>query len=412
MTEPSKITADEIHRRFGLELDEKEVPVRVYMRHWVAFVRHGSWLSLLLVLLIILAVEFFRPGGLLAPTLLSILAVIVPTVVIVGALAYFYNDWRNDALILTDQRLVYIEQQILISQTQHETELSRVQNVRSVVRGLVATVLHYGTIEVETAARGSDIIFGPIPQPQKAQNEIMAQVRVIKAASSAELMRQTLLHRLDPARYPAPESPLTAAYEKDPLIRRQRFALVPNPRIQGSSIIWYKHWYFLIRRLFWQLAFLALLVPAPYFLASFGFPTVVWIIWGGFLFIIGMVVVWNYATWLGDIYEVTNDTMHDIYRTPFGIFGESRRSAGLERIQNIELRKPGLLANILNYGDVVIQTAGTEEFTFLGVPRPDEVQREIYRRQGLYRLRQEQRERDQIADWLVTYQQVQREMGE
>jgi hypothetical protein len=45
----------------------------------------------------------------------------------------------------------------------------------------------------------------------------------------------------------------------------------------------------------------------------------------------------------------------------------------------------------------------------LSVPRPDEVQREIYRRQGLYRLRQEQRERDQIADWLVTYQQIQRE---
>jgi hypothetical protein len=309
MTEPSpNITAAEIQRRFGLELAEKEVPIRIYSRSWIAFVRHGLWLSLLLILLIFLAVEFFRPGGLFAPTLLSVLAIVLPALAIVGALIYFYSDWRNDALILTDQRLVYVEQQILISQTQRETELSRVQNVRSNVRG------RYGAIEVETAARGSDIVFGPTPHPQQVQSEIMAQVRVIKAASSAELMRLTLLHRLDPERYPPPESPLSAAYDKDPVVRRQRFILVPNPRIQGNSIIWYKHWYFMLKRLFWQIALLAVFLPAPYFLTSFGLPIVVWIVWGFILLVIVGIMVWNYAIWLGDIYEVTNDTMHDIDR--------------------------------------------------------------------------------------------------
>ncbi len=402
-----QFTREYIQQRFNVQLAPDEQVLRAYTRYGIVFL--GS-LIVFLVLLVpagFLAWWIFNPSPynrldrwLLAPLaayLLGLLAFII----------YCYIDWRNDALILTDQRLIYIEQTLLFSQAQREAALSKVQNVRYAVHGFIPNLLNFGNIQVETAARGTDISFGPIRRPQNAQRDIIAQVEGQRAATSAQLMRQTLLHRLDPSN-PEPKIPGLDTEELG-----QRFAgrfhlpfLPPNPIVAGPTITWHKHGYFLLLRIARSLTILAVLAIAAVLFALYGVPPLFWGVWAVFLLAGLVYLIFQYQIWMGDVYIVTADRLHDVYRSPFGLFGESRRSAMLERIQNISYTKPGLLANLLNFGDVRIQTAGAEDLTFNRVPHPDQVQGEIYRRQELYRLRQQQREREQIAEWLVTYRQI------
>lgn len=403
-----RLTHDYIQQRFNVRLAPDETALQSYTRYGIVFL--GS----LLLFLVLLVPAVFMAGWILTPNPYSqpprwLLA--IPAVwglMLLAFIIYRYVDWRNDALILTDQRLIYIEQTLLFSQMQREAALSKVQNVRFVVRGLISTLLDFGSIQIETAARGTDISFGPIHRPRNAQRDIMVQVEGIRAKTSAELMRQTLLHRLDPDTYPEPQVPgLSDEAQGEPFAGRFHMPLLPpNPLISGDTITWHKHGYFLLLRILRALVILAALVIVAILLASYGAPAIFWGIWAVILIAALVYLVFQYQIWLGDVYIVTVDRLHDVYRTPFGLFGESRRSALLERIQNISYNKPGLLANLLNFGDVRIQTAGAEDLTFNRVPHPDQVQSEIYRRQERSRLRQQQQEREQIAEWLVTYRKI------
>jgi uncharacterized membrane protein YdbT with pleckstrin-like domain len=406
----AKYTPTQIQQRFGVLLAPDEMPLQVYTRYGIVFVR-SLLISLGLLVPAGLVVWWvFRPITFGRPNLWPLVPTGAYVLGVLGYLYYKFADWRNDALIMTDQRLIHIEQTILLSQNQREAALNKVQNIRSAVQGLVARLFSYGDIRIETAARGSDISFGPIRYPDRAQREIMGRVQSLRADTSAQLMRQTLLHRLDPEHNPPPEIPVLA--EEELGIRFEgRFHLPflpPNPLLEGDAITWHKHGYFLFLRIGRAILVLGMLAGAGYLLATKAPTSLLWILWAmAVLAALGYLVV-QYQLWLGDIYVATSDRLHDIYRTPFGLFGESRRSALLERIQNISYVKPGLIPNLLNYGNVRIQTAGAEDLTFDRVPRPDEVQSEIYRRQEIMRLRQQQRERDEIANWLVTYRQVDR----
>jgi uncharacterized membrane protein YdbT with pleckstrin-like domain len=359
----------------------------------------------------------FREGG---PVSIGPGIVTGAALLLAGILtSFFFVDWRNDALLLTDQRLIHVEKVILIFLSQRETSLDRIQNVRSSVRGFVARILGYGEIEVETAARGAgtDIVFGPIRHPQGFSQEIMGQVQSIREANSAEMMKETLrrrLHELDPERYPLPESMEPAAEKTASLEPRQRgFHILPrNPRVEPDRITWCKHWFFMIGRLLWPSLMLCVLIVAAFFLPGLGIGRSIWIVWGVCVGALLLTLVIQYQLWLGDVYVLTEERLLDITRTPFGLFGETRRTADLDRIQNITFEKPGLLANLLNFGNLRIQTAGQEDFTFDRVPRPESVQREIYRRQELGRVRAEQRRREEIAETLTMLRELEEQSGQ
>jgi len=408
-------TRSRIKKRFGVVLAPDETPLQAYTRHGIVFFR-----SLLIALVLLL------PAG--VATLFRFLLFVPPpfeqparwpliliAINVLGVLAYLYYkfvDWRNDALILTDQRLIYIEQTILLAQQQREAALGKVQNIRFIAQDFIARILNYGNIHIETAARGSDISFGPIHNADQAQREIMARVQELRVDTSAQLMRQTLLHRLYPDTEEPPDLPVLAGEELGAEFQGRLLLpfLPPNPLLDGDTITWHKHGYFLFLRIFRAIILIGLLGGAIFLLRLPGVPKILWLPWVvGVLAAIAYLIV-QYQLWMGDIYMATSDRLHDIYRTPFGLFGESRRSAPLERIQNISYDKPGLIPNLLNFGDVRIETAGEKDLTFDRVPQPEEVQSEIYRRQEIARLRQQQRERDEIADWLITYHQIDRDI--
>jgi hypothetical protein len=66
--------------------------------------------------------------------------------------------------------------------------------------------------------------------------------------------------------------------------------------------------------------------------------------------------------------------MHLIEVKQVGLFGREVSQLGLGRLQDVTGRRRGFWATVLNYGDVLVQTAAeTGEFNFSHVPAPQHV---------------------------------------
>lgn len=90
-----------------------------------------------------------------------------------------------------------------------------------------------------------------------------------------------------------------------------------------------------------------------------------------YLFILGFALT-NFLRWFFNIYIVTSERIVDIdfIHILYKEFSEAR----LVNIQDITYNTGGIFESFFNYGNVLIQTAGTQpNFDFLSVPRPDNV---------------------------------------
>ncbi|MDP1722416.1 MAG: hypothetical protein Q8L37_04335 [Candidatus Gottesmanbacteria bacterium] len=90
-----------------------------------------------------------------------------------------------------------------------------------------------------------------------------------------------------------------------------------------------------------------------------------------YLFILGFALT-NFLRWFFNIYIVTTERIVDIdfIHILYKEFSEAR----LVNIQDITYNTGGIFESFFNYGNVLIQTAGTQpNFEFLSVPRPDNV---------------------------------------
>lgn len=76
------------------------------------------------------------------------------------ALFFYYVKWidhRFDLIIVTDKRIVDINQYRLFNRKVSEANLAQVQDVASEVKGILGSILHYGTISIQTAGADGHI---------------------------------------------------------------------------------------------------------------------------------------------------------------------------------------------------------------------------------------------------------------
>jgi hypothetical protein len=97
----------------------------------------------------------------------------------------------------------------------------------------------------------------------------------------------------------------------------------------------------------------------------------------------------NWYRYRHDIWVVTNQRLIDSYKShPFNL---RVSTADLVNLQDISLEKKGIVPTMLNFGDVVCETAGSERapFTIAGIPRPEAIQLLIDRERDRERMRRE-----------------------
>lgn len=155
---------------------------------------------------------------------------------------------------------------------------------------------------------------------------------------------------------------------------------LPFPLQEQERVIQvcHRHWWFLWpRTIFWTLLAIVPVIIVAWGAASFDWldassrlfwvPVLVWLgIWAARLFL-------NWYQYSRDIWVITNQRIVDsVSPTPFR---HRLATADLVNIQDMTVERSGILPTLLNFGDVVCQTAsGQGEFRIAGVPRPQELQ--------------------------------------
>lgn len=369
---------------------------------------------------------FFIPNllvGLLA--LLSFLAALVWMV-------WRRIDWGNDYYVVTNQRVVYLEKVVGVYDSRQEAPLNMIASV-GVETNQFGKWLDYGNVNIRTFV--GKIVFANVNHPAHAGKmieEYWNRTKEGAAAMEKEAMKNAIRKRLglpmpkmgptfgEPAPVPRTESPPPKMSAGMMAILKFLGANTLKLRYEaGESVIYRKHWVVLVVNAWISvvgaagslLLFLARLVqlallPEETFVSFVnGFSMDSWAL--AFLIASAPFASWfgyQLADWSNDKYEVTNEQIVDIDRTPFGT--ETRNAAPLESILGTSYERKGLLGNLFNFGTVFITVGGTK-LAFEDVMDPATVLSDIDRRRMARKAKQDEAriasERDRMAEWIATY---------
>ena len=168
---------------------------------------------------------------------------------------------------------------------------------------------------------------------------------------------------------------------------------LPFPLQEGERVIELcrRHWWHLWpRTIIWLLFALVPVIAAVWLLSALD------VLDDLGIFFWAVVAVWlaywavrlllNWYRYHNDIWVVTDQRIIDSFKpTPFQL---RVGTADLVNIQDMTVEKSGIIPTILNFGDVVCQTAGTgQQFRIGGVPDPVRVQALVDRERDRERLR-------------------------
>ncbi|MBU0531206.1 MAG: hypothetical protein ABIG32_02880 [Candidatus Uhrbacteria bacterium] len=104
-----------------------------------------------------------------------------------------FIDYYLDIWIVTNERIINIEQLGLFARTASELNLTAVQDVTSDVRGITHTFFDYGIVHVQTAAETTRFIFKQVPHPEIIKRQIIQlsdQSRAKQREAAAEKIGQ------------------------------------------------------------------------------------------------------------------------------------------------------------------------------------------------------------------------------
>lgn len=84
------------------------------------------------------------------------------------------TDYYLDVWVVTDKRVVDIEQHGLFNREVSEFGLEKIQDVTVRVHGIIATFFDYGNIYIQTASEGTSFVFKQVPKPYEVKNLILS----------------------------------------------------------------------------------------------------------------------------------------------------------------------------------------------------------------------------------------------
>ena len=426
---PAEFDDDDHEQQDYKWLRKGELLTSLHLRHWLALLGKSQATVIAIFacagftwLFSVFGVPFWLPLS------ISILLVIL-------TLIWGFLNYLNDYFIVTNRRVIQQEKMIFFSEQRREALLEQIQRV-DVSTTFWGNLLNYGSLSVFTAGTTGSIDFDFVAAPDDLRATIFHQRSLRQQRSSAENkleIQNALEKRLGltvdlPSRVRTDAAPSSA---DDPAAGLSLWHKLRRMITVGSSldwestdrIVWHKHWWVLL---------VQVLLPGLLFLFQILFLS------GGFastallqqlqsslgattLLLSGGVVMlatlgwffWAVADWWNDTYTVTADRIIDVEKLPL-FLSEQRREAQLSDIQDISLEMNSPLNMMLNFGNIIVQTAAGEgAFTFDHVPNPRNVKEEITRRMIVWRREDERRKAQDrskdLPDWFEMYNRL--EMG-
>jgi hypothetical protein len=393
---------------------DNETVLLTFHRHRWVFLRR-LWLPLLLAtFLLIVSALVGQYVGLIGAAIGG-LAIIIPC----GLAIYYYLDWHNDRVVITDRRVVQIEHNLLAFDTKvNQIALNSIQEVGITVPAgdPFSNILNYGTIVLKTSGvdKGTTIQF--VPDPKAIQNVIFTN-RNRYHENTAEQNRNTMRNELDKT---LGGNAANDTVQKPPPPKQQgdgrEHSILPVMRFVNDKgeIVYRKHYMVWLR---------AIIIPAVVMFIGMGLflaqligasplrnagavglaVAVVMMILGG---------LWAYLSdwdWRNDLYILGDQTITLIHKRPLWLQNEKDQIL-LAQVDNVVSDTKGLLNNLFRIGDVRLLLTGAQEKNakvFKNVYWPQRIQEEISQRQAQAEERAQtakvKQEQQNIVQYLSVY---------
>ena len=162
-----------------LHLDTDEQILLVIHRHWFSFAREVGAILVFLIFgfFIFLLRSFLTPY--LGEDVVIPLGRLLFSLYLLFTLAFLFASWINyylDVWIITNKRIIDLEQRGLFNRETSEFLIGRVQDVTVETPGFIPTMLDYGNMTIQTAGEKNFVVH-EIPHLHKAKDLILKYSR-------------------------------------------------------------------------------------------------------------------------------------------------------------------------------------------------------------------------------------------
>jgi len=168
--------SDAFHRYHFTGQREKEEVIEVIHRHWFNILSHFFLLVIFSFLLIAspLILTVFFPDLLSSEQGLFFLFLENTFFIFIWLFGFLlWIDYYFDVWIITNERIIDIEQKGLFNRHVSELNFSNIQDVTITVEGIIPTMLNYGEVFIQTAAEQERFRFHMVPDPYRIKDVIM-----------------------------------------------------------------------------------------------------------------------------------------------------------------------------------------------------------------------------------------------
>ena len=146
-------------------------------RHWYVLLVETLSLLLFFAVPFVAFIVLLVGGFPLSAKIIFLLVFLKAAWFLLGWIIFFviWTNYYLDVWIITDERIIDIEQKHLFNRNISEFGLDRVQDVTIEVSGFLPTLLHFGNIHVQTAGETRLFILKHVPRPDKVKDIIFKQ---------------------------------------------------------------------------------------------------------------------------------------------------------------------------------------------------------------------------------------------
>lgn len=167
-----------------IEIKEGENIVGVYRRH--KFILFLEFLPIMVASALVVASAFFllaflreEEGAAVLIPLILLVAVLMLHIFWVMAFVIL-ADFYLDIWILTDRRVISIEQKGLFARRIIEFELNKVEDITVEIRGMIETFMDFGNVTLYTASENQNFVFKHIKNPNAIKDAVINEIRKLR----------------------------------------------------------------------------------------------------------------------------------------------------------------------------------------------------------------------------------------
>lgn len=154
----------------------------------LAIVRQNVWvfaktcfIILILANIVVFSLILFGASGVFSYFLVSF-------VILAGVLiGYKWYVWTNSIYILSNQRIIQIEQNGLFHRVISEIELDRIQDISTEIKGPIQMFLNFGSIHIKTASSDAGMDLTCVTDPYDIQQQIVKAHNLMKNDFSGKM---------------------------------------------------------------------------------------------------------------------------------------------------------------------------------------------------------------------------------